>query len=406
MQGLEKLAMFGGEPIRSEPFPSWPFYGKEQIGVAAEILASGRVNYWTGQEGRKFESEFARFIGREFAVALANGTVALELALYSLGIGPGDEVIVPCRSFIASASCVALQGAIPVFVDVDRETQNITAVGIQGAISDRTRAAIAVHLAGWPCDMDSIMEVASRYGIKILEDCAQAHGAKYKQFPVGSFGDVATFSFCQDKIISTAGEGGMLLTDDKKVWEKAWSYKDHGKSAEILSRKVFRGNGYSWVHENLGTNLRMTEIQAAIGRKQLNKLELWVKKRRANAKILQDFLSRFQAIRIATPGELEYHSYYKYYCFLELERLNSNWDRDKILDAISSEGIPCGSGVCPEIYQESAFAELGRKSDKRLDIAKELGESSLMFQIHPTLEEGDLNDVCRAVQKVLEVAAK
>ena len=405
MGNAGKLAIFGGEPVRTEPLPPWPTFDQKQLNAVNDILSSGKVNYWTGEHGAAFEQDFASYTCREYAIALANGTIALEIALFALGIGPGDEVIVPCRSFVASASCICMQNAIPVFVDIDADSQNITATTLEEAITSRTKAVIVVHLAGWPCDMDSILEVASRYDLKIVEDCAQAHGAKYKGEPVGSFGDVAAFSFCQDKIISTAGEGGMLVTDDQETWEKAWSYKDHGKSVNVLYDNQPGVTGYRFVHESMGTNLRLTEMQSAIGRIQLEYLDSWVEKRRGNARILHDFLKEFNALRITEPFEHEYHSYYKYYCFVHNNCLKQDWNRDRVMQAIAAEGIPVRSGVCPEIYREKAFSQTAIKPREGFSVARELGETSLMFMVHPTLGAEDMRDMCRAVEKVLEVAS-
>ena len=283
---VQRLAIDGGKPVRERPFAPWPYFARDEIEAARKVLESGKVNYWTGAEGRQFEKEFAEFVGCDYAVAVANGTVALELALYALGIGPGDEVVVPSRTFIASASCAVMRGAKPVVADIDPVSQNITAETIARVLSPRTKAIVAVHLAGWPCDMDPIKKLARDRGLYVIEDCAQAHGATYKGKKVGSLGDVAAFSFCQDKIMTTGGEGGMLTTSNREIWERAWSYKDHGKSyAEVYKKD--HPPGFRWLHESFGTNWRLTEMQAAIGRVQLNKLPQWVEKRRINAAVLK-----------------------------------------------------------------------------------------------------------------------
>jgi dTDP-4-amino-4,6-dideoxygalactose transaminase len=362
------------------------------------------VNYWTGSEVRCFEQEFAQAVGCRHAVALANGSVALELALHSLGIRPGDEVVVTARSFIASAACCVLRGARPVFADVDPISQNIGADSIRAALGPRSKAIIAVHLAGWPCDMDPILQLAEERGLAVIEDCAQAHGARYKGRPVGSLGHAAAFSFCQDKILTTGGEGGMLTTNDESIWKRAWSYKDHGKDFDAVhcqdSRAVFK-----WLHHGIGTNWRMTEMQAAIGRVVLRKLPVWLRARRRHADELNDRLGRLDALRIAVPPSHVTHSYYKYYAFLQPERLKAGWTRDRVVSALRAEGIPGGSGTCPEIYLERAFADTGFRPDRRLPIARSLGETSLMLPVHPTLTEADLLDMCRATEKVLSHAS-
>jgi dTDP-4-amino-4,6-dideoxygalactose transaminase len=382
----------------------WPYFAQDEIDAASAVLMSGKINYWTGEVGRLFEQEFAAFTGCNNAIALANGTVALELALYALGIGEGDEVIVTPRTFIASASCAVMRGAKPVVADIDPVSQNITAKTVKAALTQKTKAIIAVHLAGWPCDMDPIMDLARQHGINVIEDCAQAHGAVYKERPVGSLGDMAAFSFCQDKIMTTGGEGGMLTLNDRNLWEKAWAFKDHGKSYDAVYNRQHPA-GFRWLHESFGTNWRLTEMQSAIGRKQLRKLPQWVNIRRRNAAILTESFSRIPALRVTIPPDHIDHAYYKYYVFIRPERLKNGWNRDSVMEAVCAEGIPCFSGSCSEIYLEKAFDAEGLRPRTRLSVAKELGETSLMFLVHPTLSENDMNAVCRAVQKVMKAAS-
>jgi len=397
------LAIDGGTPVRSTPFAPWPFFSEDEIAAAADVLRSGKVNYWTGEEGRLFEEEFAACTGCTHAIALTNGTVALELALAVLGIGLGDEVIVTCRTFIASASCVVMRGATPVMADVDPTSQNITADTITAAITSRTKAIITVHLAGWPCDMDPIMDLARQHGLYVIEDCAQAHGATYKGRPVGSLGHMAAFSFCQDKIMTTAGEGGMLTTNDTRLWEKAWAFKDHGKSYEAVYRRE-HAPGFRWLHESFGTNWRLTEVQSAIGRLQLAKLPEWHLIRCRNAQLLNSGLSNIDAVRLTLPPDEIGHAYYKYYLFIRPEQIGKHWNRDRIMSAINAEGIPCFNGSCSEIYLEKAFRDANLQPDGYLPIARELGETSLMFMVHPTLDEKDMQDTVSAIQKVLAAA--
>ncbi len=404
MRLIDKLAIDGGAPIRTKPFAPWPYFEADEIEAVITVLKSGKVNYWTGDEGRLFEKEFAMFTGCDYAVALANGTVALELALFALGIGPGDEVIVTSRTFIASASCIVARGAIPVMADVDSVSQNITAETITAAITPKTKAIVAVHLAGWPCDMDPILELAKKHNLKIIEDCAQAHGATYKGRPVGSMGDIGAFSFCQDKIMTTGGEGGMLTTNDEEVWRKAWEHKDHGKSYDAVYNRQ-HSPGFRWLHESFGTNLRMTEMQSTLGRTVLAKLPAWVSSRRRYAGILNARLFEIEALRTTIPPEEYYHSYYKYYVFVRPEALKDGWDRDRIMVAINAEGIQCSTGSCSEIYLEKAFDAKELRPAERLGTAKELGETSLMFLVHPTLRDTDIEDTCRAIEKVMTKAS-
>lgn len=399
------LAAEGGRPLRSEPMPTWPAFDELDIEAVSRVLRSGRVNYWTGDDGAAFEAEFAAAHGVEHAIAMANGTVTLEAALAALGVSAGDEVIVPARTFIATASAVVARGAVPVIADVDAQSGNITAATIEAVLSPRTRAVIVVHLGGWPCDMDTIMEVASAAGIAVIEDCAQALGGRYKGRPLGTFGAFGSFSFCQDKIVTTGGEGGMLITQDAELFERAWSLKDHGKSRTRARGAAPAGStGFRWLHDSFGTNWRMTGMQAALGCLAMRKLESWVERRRRSAGMLDDGLADLEGLRLAIPGPESFHAYYKYYAYVRPERLAAGWDRDRVIAAIAAEGVPCFSGTCPEIYLERAFAEAGFGPAERLPVARELGETSVMLLVHPTLGDADINDTAEAVRKVMAVA--
>jgi dTDP-4-amino-4,6-dideoxygalactose transaminase len=382
---------------------AWPHYDEDEIEAVQAVLRSGRVNYWTGEEGRSFEREFAEAFKMPHAIALANGSVALELALYALGIGPGDEVVVTPRTYVASASSIVLRGATPIFADVDRESQNITAASVEAVLTPRTRAILAVHLAGWPCEMDGLSALAEAHGLALIEDCAQAHGASYRDRPVGSFGDAAAFSFCQDKIMSTGGEGGMLLLREEAAWERSWAYKDHGKSYQAVYHRE-HPPGFRWLHEEFGTNWRLTEMQAAIGRIQLRKLPDWVSRRRRNAAALAEGLSGVPGLRLTSPPVHIGHAYYKYYAFIEPETLRSDWDRERILEALEAEGVPGLSGSCSEVYLEKAFRDRGLQPTQRLPIARELGETSLMFLVDPTLGTDDMRRTADAVSRVMQQA--
>lgn len=387
-------------PPKTQPFAPWPVFDDEQVVAVERVLQSGKVNYWTGRQGYCFEDEFAAFTGTRYAIALANGTVALELALYALGIGPGDEVVVPSRTFIATASAVATRGARPVFADVDRDNQNLSRVTVEAALTDRTKAIIAVHLAGWPCDMDPLLELARERDLFVIEDCAQAHGAEYKGRPVGSMGDFGAYSFCQDKIISTGGEGGMLVTNNEGFWRRAWQYKDHGKTPAAFYDGQPPSTQFRWLHKGIGSNLRMTEMQSAIGRIALQQLPGWIQTRRANALRLQKVCEEFACLRTPTPPDDVKHAYYRFYAFVRPDHLASGWNRDRILQALCDAGIPCFSGSCSEIYLEQAFP-YGWRPAERLSVARELGETSLAFLVHPTLTRENIETMCAALRNVL-----
>ena len=391
-------------------FSPWPSFTQEEADAVSQVLLSNKVNYWTGTECREFEKEFAAWAGTDYAVALANGTLALDIALQAMGIGEGDEVIVTPRSFIASVSTVVNAGAMPVFADVDNNTGNISATTIAPKITDKTKAIICVHLAGWPCDMDEIMALAKQHNLWVIEDCAQAHGAKYKGKPVGSIGHIGAWSFCQDKIMTTGGEGGMVTTNDKALWQKMWEYKDHGKNYDSIYHKQ-HPPGFRWLQDSFGTNWRMMEMQAAIGRIQLKKMAEWTKIRTQNAKILRDALTQFageqQFLRIPdiefhqVMGSDSVHAYYKYYVYVRPKNLPENINRDSILNALNEKKIPCFSGSCSEIYLEKAFDNHPSRPNARLTVAKELGETSLMFLIHPTLTTNEMQTIATTTVDVL-----
>ena len=376
----------------------------EEQAAVQRVLASGHVSYWTGEEGRRFEAEYAEAVGVPYAVAVANGTVALELALVAAGVGPGDEVVVPARTFIATASAVVRVGARPVFADVDLVSQTVTAATVERCLTPQTKAVIAVHLAGWPCEMDPLMALAEARGLVVIEDAAQAHGAMYHGRPVGSLGHLAAFSFCQDKILTTGGEGGLVTMQRRDFWERVWSLKEHGKGYDAVFHTSGDGPGYRSVYERVGTNGRMTEMQAAIGRVILQKLPAWRAARRRHAAALDAGFAALPALRLTPPPPHVGHAYYKHYAFVRPEQLRPGWSRDRILAAVQAEGIPCFSGSCPEVYLEAPFQQAGLAPRRRLPNARALGETSLMFLVHPTLTEHEIADTCAAVAHVLAQA--
>ncbi|ENM3878816.1 DegT/DnrJ/EryC1/StrS aminotransferase family protein [Vibrio cholerae] len=379
-------------------FSPWPSYSEEEVKIISDILRSNRVNYWTGEHGKSFEKEFAAWCGTKYAVALSNGTVALEVALRAMGIGPGDEVITTPRTFLATASAIVAVGARPVFADVELVNQNISARTITDVISPVTKAIIVVHLAGLPAEMDEIMSLADEHDLYVIEDCAQAHGAKYKGKSVGSIGHVGCWSFCQDKIMTTAGEGGMITTDHQAFYEFIWSYKDHGKNLEkVLDDKIPRGK-FRWLHDSFGSNFRMTEIQAAIGRYQLNKVNEWCNTRRKYMGLYDAVVDKFSFIRkIDIPDHVQ-HAGYKYYMFVN-DKHNVNI-RDRILQKLIQNGIPAYEGSCSEIYLENAFHE-NIKPSYRLKNAEILGRTSIMLLVHPSLTDAELYRMCDILNSVL-----
>lgn len=367
-----------GEDLSLRADEAWPFYAEDEINAAADVLRSGKVNQWTGPHVFAFQDECARRFGGEHGIAVANGSLALELALRAFGIGPGDEVVVTPRTFMASASCVRLVGAIPVFAEVDRDSGNITAATIEAVLTSRTKAIIPVHLAGWPCEMPQIMALADRHGLFVIEDCAQSHGAEIDGRPAGSFGHAAAFSFCQDKIISTGGEGGFTSFKDERLWEWAWSYKDHGKNWQKVRSPAITP-GFRWLHDTVGTNWRLTGPQAAIGSVQLRKLDSWIHARTRNAGLWAEALATIPGLRIPQARDGLKHAFYKFYCYVDAP--DAERKRNEIARRAGESGLRLFSGSCSEVYLEGAFSDM-RHPD--LAIARELGATSLMLEVHPT----------------------
>jgi dTDP-4-amino-4,6-dideoxygalactose transaminase len=403
--------------VLNTPFSPWPSFTNEEADAVRAVILSNRVNYWTGNECREFEREFARWCGARHAIALANGTVALDLALKALEVGPGDEVIVTPRTFIASVSCVVNAGATPVFADVELDSGNISARTIRPVLTARTKAIVCVHLAGWPCDMDPIMALAAEHGLMVVEDCAQAHGARYKGRSVGTIGHVGAWSFCQDKIMTTGGEGGMVTTDAPALWSAMWSFKDHGKSYDAVHERQ-HPPGFRWMHESFGTNWRMLEVQAAIGRIQLARMDAWSKRRYDNAARLTEVCRTSSVVevpefrcayrcgnRCADDNGCQ-HAHYKFYAFVRPEKLADGWTRDRIVEAVSARGVPCYQGTCSEVYLEKAFDGTTWRPIDRLPNAQSLGERSLMMLVHPTLTDSEMQKACDALASVLTEATR
>ncbi|MEZ9864365.1 DegT/DnrJ/EryC1/StrS family aminotransferase [Vibrio breoganii] len=384
-------------------FSPWPSFTREEADAVSQVVLSNKVNYWTGQEGREFEKEFASWAGCEYAVALGNGTLALDIALRALDIGSGDEVITTPRTFLASASSIVTSGASPVFADVDLNSQNITARSIEAVLTPDTKAVIVVHLAGMPAEMDDIMALSKKHGFYVIEDCAQAHGAKYRGKSVGTIGHIGAWSFCQDKIMTTGGEGGMVTTNDKALWSKMWSYKDHGKSFDAIYNRE-HPPGFRWLHESFGTNWRMTEMQAAIGRIQLTRMTDWTEKRQANGAEIDKIASKFNVVRIVDVPDYIEHAEYKHYLFIEPQNLAEGWSRDRIVEEVVARGVPAFQGSCSEVYLEKAFDGTPWRPKNRLKNAVELGETSLMFLVHPTLTPAEIELTCSVLDEVFSAA--
>jgi dTDP-4-amino-4,6-dideoxygalactose transaminase len=296
-------------------------------------------------------------------------------------------------------------GATPIFADVDRESQNISAETIAAALTPATKAVICVHLAGMPCDMDPIMDLARRRGLKVIEDCAQAHGARYRGRSVGSIGHIGAWSFCQDKIMTTGGEGGMVTTDDTELWRFMWSYKDHGKSWEGVYERA-HPPGPRLVHDTIGTNWRMLEMQAAIGLIQLDRMDAWTHRRTEIAASLSATCSDLPLLRTPHVPHDVVHAWYRFYAFIRPERLADGWSRDRIVEEIQALGVPCLHGSASEVYLERAFDGTCSRPAQRLPAARELGETSLCFLVHPTLTDQEVEKMQAVIAAVVDEASR
>jgi dTDP-4-amino-4,6-dideoxygalactose transaminase len=386
-------------------FSPWPSFSPEEVEGVARVVSSNKVNYWTGTECREFEKEFAAWCGTPHAVSLANGTLAIDLAWKILNIGPGDEVIVSPRTFLASATSIINAGAMPVFADVDPDSQLITPETVLRVLTKKTKAILCVHLAGWPCDMDGFKALAKLHNLFLVEDCAQAHGAKLNGVSVGALSDFAAWSFCQDKIMTTGGEGGMVTMTNKDYWSRSWSYKDHGKSYEAYYNRE-HPPGFRWVHESVGTNWRMLEMQAVIGRIQLKRMNDWTAARTVNARQIFDAARQSSALRVPEIPNSVTHGFYKAYVFVKPEALKADWSRDRIIQEISAQGVPCLQGSCSEVYLEKAFDHAPGRPAERLPVAKQLGETSIMFLVHPTLKPDEIVKTAEVLTSVMQQAQR
>jgi dTDP-4-amino-4,6-dideoxygalactose transaminase len=386
-------------------------YNKKQIDSVVKILKKNQTNYWTGEECKNFEKEFSNYHNIKYSVAVSNGSVALEIVLKALKLKPTAAVIVAPRSFIISASCVLNMGLKPIFADVDLNG-NVNIEGIKKAYKPGVKAIIVVHLNGLSCDLDPIVKFAKEKKLYLIEDCSQAHGAIYKGKKVGTFGDIATWSFCQDKIISTGGEGGMISTNNKKLWEKCWSYKDHGKNYNSVFYKKHK-TGFRWLHDNLGSNYRMTEIQAAIGRIQLKSLDNQLKIRNGIANIylneLNDYYQKYHLLQKpdfkcqTCPFKQNEKKCNK--CLHAFYRLNLFINKNKIkqielIEQLNKNKINCSVGSCPEIYREKIFKKFKFYPKQRLSNAKLLGETSLMFPIDPARSMAKVKTEINSIKKI------
>ncbi len=400
--------------MNERPFvpPTWPVIDEEAQEAVCQVLRSGRINYWTGAQTRTFESEFAAYVGVPYALAVANGTLALELALRACGIGPGDEVIVPSRTFIATAGCVAAVGATPVVADVDPATNNLTALTVAEVLTPRTKAVIAVHLGGYPAPMEEIINLARQVNAYVIEDCAQAHGATYGGRAVGSLADIGCFSFCQDKIMPL-GEGGMITFKDAEKFERAWSYRDHGRSYKKAHGATVGevSAEFKWMTDTFGSNARMGEMEGALGRIMLKNLEGYHEARTMNALRLAERFEDIVGIEALLPSEQERatgtnHAFYRLYTRVNLALLRPEWSRNRIISELIELGVPVQYGSCALIANEKAFERFSDSQLSQWRGACVAHQESMAFLVHPTLQAQDIEIIASYVDEIMKQAVK
>jgi len=416
-----KLAIDGGTPVRTNPYSPWPYFWEQEKQAVREVLDSGKVNYWTGFRGMEFQRQWAEYCGVKHAIAVNSGTSALHVAAAAACIGPGDEVICPSYTFIGTAAAVCHQNAVPVFVDVDERTYNLDPAAVENAITPKTKAIIAVHLHGHPAEMDPLLGLAEKHDLVVIEDAAQAHGAEYRGRKIGAIGHLAAFSFCQDKIITTGGEGGMVTTNNDEYAEVGRSFKDHGYWEEEHKDLLQMEALYPYIHHRVGFNYRMTEMQSVIGMVALKRLDDWVNKRRENAHYLTERIGRIP--QLAPPYEAPHvkHAFYKYAFTIKPDTLKCT--RDDFIRALRAEGIPCAAGVPPsnqmeEVFQKHVgygdtkcpfacpiYGEAPDYAKMKTPVAERLFAKTIWLLVHPTVERKDLEDVAAALDKVAEAYA-
>ncbi len=377
----------------------WPNFNNNLISKVVNVIKSGEINYTFGNQGKEFEKKFSKFIGNKYSIAVCNGTAALEVAIKSLDFPKNSKIMVPARSFFSSASCIVNTGHIPVFVDIDPFTQNISIKDLKKKINDNIKAIICVHLGGLPCDMKNIKNLAKKKNIKIIEDCSQAHGASINNKQVGSFGEVATWSFCTDKIISTLGEGGMISTNKKKIYEYCKRYINHGTA---LSKRN-TSEKFIYNKDIFGTNLRITEIQSVAGIEQLKDIKKIQKKREKIAKdYFKIFLMYENYLKCYMPNKNVKSAWYRFYFFVNPKVKYNQKIRFKIIKFFKENDIKCFTGACPEIYLEKSFKNLENIKFKRLENCKLLGSTSLALDINHTLSNYEHNNNLLKIKNTLK----
>ncbi len=421
-----QLAISGGPKAVTNKLQGWPQFDENAIKAVEAVLRSGKVNYWTGKRGMEFEKQFAEWQGSRYAISVATGTAALHVALTSLGIGPGDEVIVPSYTFIASSFSIVQAGAIPRFADVNLEDHCLSVESAEKLVTKRTKAIMPVHLYGNVCDMGQILAFAKRHNLYVIEDNAEAFGGAYKGKKTGTLGHMAGCSFCQNKTFTTGGEGGMVTTDDEELAWKARSFRDHGYDVKQRLSLLELEQKLPYIHNMVGWNYRMTEMQSAIGLAELARMDTWnMPRRRRNAQILVNALKtsrRIEHFPVDTPERQ--NGWYVLAFSLEVE--NMKCDLKQFVAAVAAEGAPVWKVFWPQCHTERAFQEhhaFGRtgfpfKSGEYADPASvdysnvEVPHArwhethTFTCFAYPTYTESDMEQIANAILKVIKAFEK
>jgi len=423
--GAGKLAIEGGTPVNDKSFPSWPQFDAKVFDAVAEVLKSGKVNYWTGELGMKFEQAFADWCGARFGISTSSGTSALHTALASLGIGPGDEVIVPSYTFIATSFSVCQAGAVPVFADVERNSHTLDPADVEAKVSSRTAAIMPVHLYGVMASMGPILEIARKHNLAVIEDSAQAHGGKWNGKRAGTIGNAGAFSFCQSKHFTTGGEGGAVVTDDEEMAWTCRSFRDHGYDVSERLRLLELEARLPYIHNMVGYNYRMTEMQSAIGLIELARMDSYhLPNRRRNGEYLIGRLRDVQQVLyLPLDTEERQNAFWMFPIVLDMGRLKVRSARE-VVAALEAEGVPAGPVMWPQCYRERAFQEHNgfgrlkypfRSPDTRPEAVRYdkvhcenaawLEERTFFVPCHPVYEIEHMEKIAQAIEKVLSAYA-
>ncbi len=353
----QKLALDGGPKAVTSALGHWPSFDEGAIRGVEAVLRSGKVNYWTGKQGMEFERRFAEWQGSKYGIGVATGTAALHVAMAALGIGPGDEVIVPSYTFIASSFSVVQAGAVPRFADVNRDDHCISIESAERLVTRRTRAIMPVHLYGNVCDMDKVWAFAKKHNLFVIEDNAEAFGGEYKGKKTGTLGHMAGCSFCQNKTFTTGGEGGMVTTDDEDLAWEARSFRDHGYDVRERMNLLALEQKLPYIHNRVGWNYRMTEMQSAIGLAEIARMDSWnMPMRRRNGRILLDALGSLPQVLHAPIDTPERQNGW-YVCAFSLDVEKMGCDIAGFVKAASAEGAPVWKVFWPQCHTEKAFQE-------------------------------------------------